>query len=320
MEPVVLQPLDGARQHHRVARPSPGRITAALRLFICHGCPTTREGEHEPPENHTRVPPHSPSLARMPPLVRVGSTAESLSSPPLHYLISCPRSTVLAIDFTASSTPEARTAAARHYGSRLGCPRSEDPVSAELQKYYLIIAVSCSVYTNISKQEFPVSLQFPRYHGVRHFSSKLDRMLPNTVEIMECDIFKRPLFVKICKLYNVYMAVLLNERRRLRRVGWTAAVAELLHGLLQFQGDTTSKVRRRYIEERKEGRGGRAGRGGLDGEPPVATDSGERRRTAYGTAASLRGGSGSLELWELGPLDRMPKVVHIGVICRFGCH
>ncbi|XP_044961384.1 uncharacterized protein LOC123412497 isoform X6 [Hordeum vulgare subsp. vulgare] len=248
-------------------------------------------------------------------------------SPPLHlpwlpnHTRGCPRSTVLAIDFTASSTPEARTAAARHYGSRLGCPRSEDPVSAELQKYYLIIAVSCSVYTNISKQEFPVSLQFPsRYHGVRHFSSKLDRMLPNTVEIMECDIFKRPLFVKICKLYNVYMAVLLNERRRLRRVGWTAAVAELLHGLLQFQGDTTSKVRRRYIEERKEGRGGRAGRGGLDGEPPVATDSGERRRTAYGTAASLRGGSGSLELWELGPLDRMPKVVHIGVICRFGCH
>ncbi|KAI5015508.1 hypothetical protein ZWY2020_056898 [Hordeum vulgare] len=47
--------------------------------------------------------------------------------------------------------------------------------------------------------------------------------------------------------------------RRLGQVGWTAAVAELLHGLLQFQGDTTSKVRRRYIEEQKEGRGGRAG-------------------------------------------------------------
>ena len=85
--------------------------------------------------------------------------------------------------------------------------------------------------------------------------------------------------------------------RRLRRVGWAAAVAELLYGLLQFQGERASKVRRRY---RTEGRGGRAGvwqpwrwTSGCDGL---------QREAAHDADASLWDGGG-LELRELGHLD-----------------
>ena len=46
---------------------------------------------------------------------------------------------------------------------------------------------------------------------------------------------------------------------RLRRVGWTAAAAELLHGLLQFLGERALKVRRRY--RRTEGMESWKGRG-----------------------------------------------------------